>query len=194
MARTQVFDTNAVLERAMARFWNHGYAATSIADLERTMKIGRQSIYNAFGNKRSLYLAALARYAELHIDRPLRILDKPNASLPAIRRYLRMQVDSYTKRRVKCGCMVGNTAVELAPHDPRIAAQVRGYLGRIERAAAHAVGNAIDKREIAADYSRRALARHIVSTVVGLGVCAKAGLSRGTLFELVKVALSALKT
>src|ERR1700722_20080824 len=62
MARPREFDRDAAVERAMSVFWRKGYAATSTGDLLRAMKIGRQSMYDTFGDKRLLYVDALARY------------------------------------------------------------------------------------------------------------------------------------
>jgi TetR/AcrR family transcriptional repressor of nem operon len=187
------FDRDKVLAKAMNLFWNRGFAATSLSDLEQVMGLGRQSIYNSFGDKQALYVAALEYYARLHIERPLTLLQGPKASLSALRRYLKLQIDFYTRPRRRCGCMVGNTAVELAPHIPAIAERVRGYLATMEEAAQNAILNAIAKGEIRSKQPARVLARHIVSTVVSLGVCAKAGLPRPALEELTRVALVALK-
>ena len=46
----------------MTVFWEHGYEATSTDDLLREMGIGRQSMYDAFGDKHRLYLEALQLY------------------------------------------------------------------------------------------------------------------------------------
>jgi TetR/AcrR family transcriptional regulator, transcriptional repressor for nem operon len=54
-------------------FWAKGFASTSTEDLLAAMNIGRQSLYNAFGDKRKLYLEALERYQResnaAHLDR-----------------------------------------------------------------------------------------------------------------------------
>jgi TetR/AcrR family transcriptional regulator, transcriptional repressor for nem operon len=62
MARPKEFDRDIAVERAMSVFWSKGYAATSTDDLLQAMKIGRQSMYDTFGDKRRLYVEALERY------------------------------------------------------------------------------------------------------------------------------------
>jgi TetR/AcrR family transcriptional repressor of nem operon len=59
MARPREFDREEALERATGVFWAKGYASTSTDDLLTAMGIGRQSLYNAFQDKRALYLEAL---------------------------------------------------------------------------------------------------------------------------------------
>ena len=62
MARPREFDREEALERATGVFWAKGYASTSTDDLLTAMGIARQSLYNAFQDKRALYLEALERY------------------------------------------------------------------------------------------------------------------------------------
>ena len=62
MARPREFDRDEALERATGVFWAKGFASTSTDDLLTAMGIGRQSLYNAFQDKRALYLEALERY------------------------------------------------------------------------------------------------------------------------------------
>lgn len=59
MVRPREFDRGEALQRAMRVFWAKGFAATSTDDLVQAMGIGRQSLYNAFGDKKRLYLEAL---------------------------------------------------------------------------------------------------------------------------------------
>ena len=65
MVRPREFDRDAALDRAMQVFWAKGFAATSTEDLVAAMGIGRQSLYNAFGDKRRLYLESLEAYQQL---------------------------------------------------------------------------------------------------------------------------------
>ena len=62
MVRPREFDRDEALDHATRVFWAKGYASTSTEDLLTAMNIGRQSLYNAFGDKRKLYLEALERY------------------------------------------------------------------------------------------------------------------------------------
>ena len=62
MPRKKEFDVDAVLNKAMEAFWTRGYEATSLNDLLDCMQIQRASLYNAFGDKHSLFLDALRRY------------------------------------------------------------------------------------------------------------------------------------
>src|SRR5260370_39772383 len=62
MARPKAFDRDTAVQHAMSVFWEQGYEVTSTDDLLRAMGIGRQSMYNTFGDKQRLYIEALQRY------------------------------------------------------------------------------------------------------------------------------------
>src|SRR5260370_34278679 len=62
MARPREFDRGEALKRALAVFWEKGFEATSTDDLVRAMSIGRQSMYDTFGDKHQLYLETLQLY------------------------------------------------------------------------------------------------------------------------------------
>src|SRR4051812_11049174 len=63
--RPRGYDPDAALVRAIASFWHAGYAGTSLDDLSAATGMNRPSLYGAFGDKRDLYLKALAHYWEL---------------------------------------------------------------------------------------------------------------------------------
>ena len=69
MARPREFDDSVVLDAAVERFWNRGYEATSVRDLIEATGLTGASLYNAFGDKRALFRAALAHYAETSIGK-----------------------------------------------------------------------------------------------------------------------------
>src|SRR5258706_1118242 len=73
MVRPREFDRDEALDRATRAFWAKGYASTSTGDLLAAMNIGRQSLYNTFGDKRKLYLEVLKRYQQAsnagHLER-----------------------------------------------------------------------------------------------------------------------------
>jgi AcrR family transcriptional regulator len=60
--RTKAFDMDQVLDKAVRIFWLKGYEPTTITALEVQMGIKRQSLYNTFDNKHSLFLSSLKYY------------------------------------------------------------------------------------------------------------------------------------
>ena len=64
IGRPRSFDESAVLDSAMNTFWERGYDSTSYPDLVEATGLGRQNLYQAFGDKRSLLTAVLRHYGE----------------------------------------------------------------------------------------------------------------------------------
>src|SRR5258705_863707 len=63
--RPRSYDPETALARVTASFWKAGYSGTSLDDLSAATGMNRPSLYGAFGDKRDLYLKALARYWDL---------------------------------------------------------------------------------------------------------------------------------
>ena len=63
MARLKAFDEDRAIDCAVDCFWARGYEATSVRDLAEAMGIGGASLYNAYGDKRELFIRSLERYA-----------------------------------------------------------------------------------------------------------------------------------
>ncbi|MGQ7349700.1 DNA translocase FtsK [Quadrisphaera oryzae] len=69
MARPRSFEEGVVVDAAARCFTDLGYAATSVDDLVGATGLHRGSLYGAFGSKRGLFLAALARHASAPRER-----------------------------------------------------------------------------------------------------------------------------
>src|ERR1700757_455817 len=117
MARPREFSEEAVLDAAVQCFWAHGYEATSVRDLIEKTGITGASLYNAFGDKRSLYQRALDRYVEDNVaDRLKRCEQLPPRE--AISAFFAEIVRRSLEDQDRKGCMLVNAALDVAPHDP----------------------------------------------------------------------------
>ena len=191
MPRPQEFETSEALDRAMELFWLRGYEATSLQDLLDHMGIGRQSLYNTFGDKRQLFLAALNRYVDTTCRETMNRLRHPDAGLGAIHEHFEELLRTCATRGPRRACLIANTAMELAPHDEEIAKWVKGSLESMVAAFQNAVVNAQAGGEIDVE-SPRATSYYLMTTTLGLGVLAKGGASRKMLRDAADIALSAL--
>jgi TetR/AcrR family transcriptional repressor of nem operon len=117
MSRTKEFNEDTVLLKAMRLFWEQGYEKTSIMDLVTQMGVHKRSMYDTYGDKHSLYIKALKRYNEM-IEQSVRSLVNGACSAEeGIRLLLEMAVNQ-DKNELPKGCLMVNTAVEMATHDP----------------------------------------------------------------------------
>ena len=142
MARHKEFDRQHVLEKAMDTFWQYGYEGTSVQVLLQAMGINRGSLYDTFGDKRSLFLEAMAHYEVKVVQAAMAKLEAPDAGKAEIVAHFRELVDRMESDRARWGCLVTNVAVELCNRDRETAACIRKSWQRVEQAFTNALHNA----------------------------------------------------
>jgi TetR/AcrR family transcriptional repressor of nem operon len=192
MARTKEFNPEVALEAAMELFWRRGYEATSMRDLLEGMGIGRGSFYDTFGDKRALFLAALDRFEESRTTWAIEVLEESPSPLAGIEEVFERTIENLVGHEPRRGCLLANSAVELAPHDPEVAARISGYVRRTESAFEDTLERARVKKEIPKKSDPRSLARFLVTNLHGLRVMARAGADRETLEDAASITLAAL--
>ncbi|MCD0501480.1 TetR/AcrR family transcriptional regulator [Bordetella petrii] len=191
MARPREFDETAVLDAAVGCFWARGYEATSVRELATSMGITGASLYNAFGDKRSLYRRALYHYVENSFSARVRRV----AGLPpreALAAFFADIVDRSLADPQRKGCMLVNSAMEVAPHDAEFQATVVDVLGRIEQFFLGCVGAGQQAGTITRGQPAEDLARMLLSVLMGVRVMARARPDRGLLEGMVRPALGLL--
>lgn len=191
MSRTKEFRPEEALDAAMQLFWRKGYGATSMRDLLDGMGIGRGSFYDTFGDKHAVFMAALDRFEGVRTSWMDGALE--GSGLDGIEEVFRRTVEGLVGFEPRRGCLLANTAVELAPHDPEVAGRISRYVRRTEEAFTGALVRAQGAGEIPADGDPKVLARFLVSNLHGLRVLARAGSDRRTLEDAARVALKALR-
>jgi TetR/AcrR family transcriptional repressor of nem operon len=192
MARTKEFDPDAALRAALELFWLRGYAATSMADLVEHLGVARAGIYATFGGKHELYLKALDRYRQDADPSAVETLSQPGPALPAVRSVVRRHADQCLADGERRGCLLVNTAVELAPHDPQAARRVESSWTTLETALTSALTRARAQAELPADKDPAALARFLLTVLQGLRVIAKGAPDPARSRDAAELALSVL--
>ncbi|HUB89421.1 MAG TPA: TetR/AcrR family transcriptional regulator [Dyella sp.] len=183
----------AVLDAAMQQFWRYGYAATSVRDLAQRMGITGASLYNAFGDKRSLFGRALAHYVETSFgDRVGRFENNlsPRATLEA---FFREIIERSIQDKDRKGCLLVNSALEVAPHDPDFQATIAQVLAKVEAFFRRCVQAGQQAGEIPTTQSAEDLARLLLGVHLGIRVLARARPERSLLEGLARPALELLK-
>jgi TetR/AcrR family transcriptional regulator, transcriptional repressor for nem operon len=180
MARPREFDEATVLEVAMNCFWAQGFGQTSIRDLAEQTGITGASLYNAFGDKRSLYRQAFVYYlAQTVRDRVARLEKLPPVA--ALRSFFDEIIAKSVDDEQHRGCMLVNAALELAPYDPEFQELVAKELVFIEAffrrciAAGQKDGSVTDTRPA------KELAKLLLSVLLGIRVLARTRPQRAVL-------------
>jgi TetR/AcrR family transcriptional repressor of nem operon len=192
MARPREFDEAAALDAATDCFWRDGYEATSVRDLAAHMGITGTSLYNAFGDKRSLFRLALQRYAERSTRERIARLESTLPPKQAVRAFLGEIVERSLDDRDRRGCLLVNSALEIAPHDPELGAELAARLGEIEAFFHRAVVAAQADGSIPTYRDPADLARLLLGVTLGVRVLARANPLRELLEGTVRPALALL--
>lgn len=186
------FDSDVVLDKAMHAFWAHGYEATSIQDLIDCMGINRGSIYAAFEDKRNLFLLALERY-ETHYRRTF-LAELRNSQPPrgAITSLFDSVVETALGDEGRNGCLLVNTAIEMAAHDEGVAEVVSRGLEETQMFFQDMIEDGQQRGEIAGTIDARETAIALLGLLTGMRVLARSRPEREVLEPLAKRAKALL--
>lgn len=188
MARPKTFDDDVAIDAAITVFREHGYEGTSAQMLVDAMGIGRQSLYNSFGDKAGLYSASLRRYALAETQAHSATLKTGDRAIDGIR----SMVDRVV-REAGTPCLGVGSIAELGTSRPD--------LNEIRAAADPVMRTAIIKRieeaqadgDIAGDLDPDALATWFVASFAGIRIAARGGASAADLESLGELTLRALR-
>ena len=186
MARPREFDEAAVLDAAIERFWQRGYEATSVRDLADEMNIAGASLYNAFGDKRSLYERALNRYLDQTFRERIRRLEPSLPPREAIGVFLQEIIKRSLTDKQRRGCMLVNSAIESAPHDSKFLEIVATFLDEVERFFFRCVSNGQRNGSITKAHSAEDLSKSLLGILLGIRVLARVRPERKLLEGLVR--------
>lgn len=192
MARPQIFNREDALDAAIGCFWSRGFEATSIRDLISEMGIHGPSLYNAFGDKRGLFIEALQRYAASTMRERITRLEGLASPVSAIHAFFQELTEKSLSDPEKWGCMIVNTALDFAAHDEEIREIVSNLLGEIEGFFRRAV-QAANLVELAQQkLGPEDMGRLLLGIVIGIRVLARTGATRDVLEGTMRPALALL--
>ncbi|MFB3305234.1 TetR/AcrR family transcriptional regulator [Pseudomonas sp. AMR01] len=191
MGRPRNFDRDQAVEQAMHLFWQHGYDATSLAQLKAGLGggISAPSFYAAFGSKEALfdecvqrYLATYAQVTECLWDESL----PPRQAIDtALRQSARMQCDNAHPK----GCMVTLGVMSApSPENARVADALTQSRLRTRAGIVACVERAVSAGELPATLDPQVMATVFDSFLQGISILAR----DNTPFETLDAAISQL--
>jgi TetR/AcrR family transcriptional regulator, transcriptional repressor for nem operon len=173
-------------------FWEHGYEATSTDDLLGAMGIGRQSMYDTFGDKHRLYLEALQLYETETGSELFGRIAGASSAFAAVCDHV-VSVAEGSPLDLSRGCFHVNATTERARSDPAVGAMVRASGSRCVAAFEDILKEAKRRGEVDPSVDERLAANFLLNTIRGLRVSAKAGVPPDDLRGIAMLAISSLK-
>ncbi len=172
-------------------FWAQGYQATSVRDLADHMGITGASLYNAFGDKRSLYRKALDHYLEQSVhDRVARLGKLP--PMQALHAFFGEIVERSATDGKRRGCLLVNAALEMAPYDEEFRDVVVQEMAMLEAFFQRCITAGQADGTITTRQPAGALAKLLLSLLLGVRVLARTRPQRPVLQGAVDGALGML--
>ncbi|MDE0403709.1 MAG: TetR/AcrR family transcriptional regulator [Nitrospira sp.] len=174
MPRKKQFAIDAVKQKAMIAFWDHGYRGTSLQDLVETMGINRASLYDTFGDKYALFIDTLHNYVDIYAKPFFTRLRKTHSPRQAIIALFDEICDGISKGEEQNGCYIINTALEMSPHDAKVARIVNRTFAYVEKNFFRKMIEQGQARgEISLEVTPATTSRTLLSLLIGLRVLSR---------------------
>jgi AcrR family transcriptional regulator len=187
MGRRKEFDEELALDAAIGTFREHGYEGSSASMLTHSMKIGRQSLYDTFGDKWQLYLSALRRYALQETGAHIATLRAESKAIDGIRAAVeRVVSEAHT------GCLGVNSVCEFGDSKPDLGAIRLSADSALRSAFVRRIREAQDAGDVASELDPDAVMDFLSASFAGIRVAARGGPQDAQLAALGQMALRAL--
>lgn len=188
--RPRAFDPQLAGARILATFWRQGFAATSLDRLAEATGMNRPSLYAAFGDKKAMYRAALAAFAESMRNEVAQALAAPTLAA-ALRRFYRGAIKLYLSGdEGPRGCLYVCTATVDAAQDAEVRADLDRVLRYIDAVLTARIEQARVAGEIDTDCHPAALGALAGAVLHSLAIRARAGASRRQLETLADTSIA----
>ena len=187
MARPKEFDQEKALRKAVRLFCRQGFAATSTAELMRVMGVGRQSMYDTFGDKRALFLTALETYVTESVQSINAELEKPGSAISALQSALASFAERNDLSSAE-GCMGLNAISEFGQRDADVTRITRNAARVQRQTLMRVLARAKKHGELSSGADLESMADFFESTLAGIRMAAKAGKSRQALRNIAALA------
>jgi TetR/AcrR family transcriptional repressor of nem operon len=174
--RPREFNHDDVLRVAFDQFWRRGVRGTQLSDIARDAGVQRGSLYNAFGSKEALFLAAYQRYAGEYLS----ALQKALGSGPLRKRlttFFDLTIKNFRSGSPSRGCPTTRGLMELSPVegeglDDNARQAFADLMTRINALLQQALTEGAGRGEFGGDPETAAL--HIATVTRGLAVLERA--------------------
>ncbi|MDN3358289.1 TetR/AcrR family transcriptional regulator [Actinomadura sp. DC4] len=189
MARHKEFDPDTALDRAMLVFWEQGFEKASMQELVDRMGVHKRSMYDTFGDKRSLFLKTLDRYISTSEARQRSIADDATEVVPAVRSMFETVLRDGGG---PLGCFAVNSATESVGQAADVAIRLDRHFGFLRGLLLELVRRGQRSGEVTAAHSAEQLAAVLDGAWIGLRVQARAGVPRRHLLEMIDAMIAML--
>lgn len=183
--RPKVFDRDAALDKAMKLFWQHGYEATSLADLVEATGAKAPTLYAEFTNKEGLFRAVLDRYIDRFAAKhEAQLFCEEKSVESALADYFAAIANCFTSKDTPAGCFMINNCTTLSPDSGDIANTLKSRHAMQERTLQQFLCQRQARGEIPPHCDVTHLAEFLNCIIQGMSISAREGASLEKLMQI----------
>lgn len=185
IGRPKEFDSEQALDDAMHLFWRQGYEATSMQNLLDTMHLSKSSLYQTYGSKHQLFQQCIERYRHMMTEGLQLGLARAPSGRAFIEEFFMALVDMAEVPANRIGCLIMNSATELAQRDKEIAKLITLGTEKFSEVFVAAIEQAQREGDISPDKNAQSMGYFLMSNLSGLNSMIKAGARQAVLEDIV---------
>lgn len=165
--RPTIYEDSNIIKKAQEVFWQKGYSATSLSDLQKATGAGAGSFYNTFkGGKKEVFKKAIEE-RRLAFDAFKNELAKSDSPLELIKDFFRSIAEADANEHLK-GCIIANTVVEMTYIDEDLEANAVQILKEVEQMFTATIKTEQTKGNIQSKTSPEVLGKYLITFWCGL--------------------------
>ena len=165
--RPTIYEDSNIIKKAQEVFWQKGYSATSLSDLQKATGAGAGSFYNTFkGGKKEVFQKAVQE-RRLAFTAFQNELSKSESPLELIKDFFRSIAKADQNEHLK-GCIIANTVVEMTFIDEDLESSAVQILKEVELMFTEVIKSEQLKGTIKTKTSPEILGKYLITFWCGL--------------------------
>jgi AcrR family transcriptional regulator len=180
--RPKGFIPDEALDRAVEMFWENGYEGVDVERIARAVNVTKPALYRAFGDKSTLMLKAVERYAMTYWAPKIAAFQAEPDIHKAVTTFCEATVNT-ASGEARGGCMMAAAALGQSER----VTEIRSYVAKGLTASADIFAKRFEKEMKAGHLTRTPSAkvrgRALVDLMQGLQLRAKVGIAREQLLQ-----------
>ncbi|WP_075187737.1 TetR/AcrR family transcriptional regulator [Teredinibacter haidensis] len=191
MVKAERHDRQKAIEMATQLFWEKGYHATSMRNLQEFIDLRPGSIYASFGSKEGLFKEVLQYYTASNLAR-LAACAEVSSPLDALKTFIQRSVIDDSGSAPSHMCMLVKSVSEFTEDNAELLAESKRLLSTVEAAFAALLVQAQASGELDKERDSRRLARFLQAQLMGLRAYVRANDGKVRVNELIDDAFACL--